>query len=32
VPTPVFGPLTVDEWNQFHLRHGEPHMSFVVPA
>jgi hypothetical protein len=29
---PAFGRLTVDEWNQFHLRHSELHMSFVVPA
>jgi hypothetical protein len=29
---PVFGKLNVDEWNQFHLRHAELHMSFVTPA
>jgi hypothetical protein len=29
---PAFGRLSVDEWNQFHLRHCELHMSFVVPA
>lgn len=28
---PAFGKLTVNEWNQFHLRHSELHMSFVVP-
>jgi len=29
---PVIGRLTVDEWNQFHLRHAEMHMSFAVPV
>ncbi len=29
---PVFGKLNVDQWNRFHLRHSELHMSFVVPA
>jgi hypothetical protein len=29
---PAFGKLTVAEWNQFHLRHSELHMSFVQPA
>lgn len=28
---PVFGPLTHEEWTQFHLRHAELHLSFVVP-
>jgi len=28
---PVAGRLTIDEWDQFHLRHAEMHMSFVVP-
>ena len=31
-PHPAFGELTRDEWNTFHLRHCELHMSFVVPA
>jgi hypothetical protein len=31
-PHPVMGELTVKEWNTFHLRHAELHMSFVVPA
>jgi hypothetical protein len=31
-PHPAFGHLTPDEWNKFHLRHAELHMSFVVPA
>ncbi|MCA9023557.1 MAG: DUF1569 domain-containing protein [Planctomycetaceae bacterium] len=28
---PAFGKLTRQEWDQFHLRHAEMHMSFVVP-
>jgi hypothetical protein len=31
-PNPGIGPLTVDEWTQFHLRHAELHMSFAKPA
>lgn len=31
-PHPAFGELTLEEWNTFHLRHAELHMSFVVPA
>ena len=30
VPHPGFGKLSRDEWNQFHLRHAEMHMSFLV--
>ena len=29
---PGFGPLTLDEWTQFHLRHAELHMSFLLDA
>jgi hypothetical protein len=29
---PVAGPLSIEEWNRFHLRHSEMHMSFLVPA
>lgn len=29
---PMLGRLSIDEWNQFHLRHAEMHMSFAVPA
>src|SRR5262249_12618476 len=29
---PAFGKMDVDEWNLFHLRHSELHMSFVTPA
>jgi hypothetical protein len=31
-PHPALGALSTDEWNTFHLRHSELHMSFVVPA
>jgi Protein of unknown function (DUF1569) len=32
VPHPVIGRLSVDEWNEFHLRHAELHLSFFVPV
>jgi hypothetical protein len=28
---PVFGAMSPSEWNQFHLRHAEMHLSFLVP-
>ncbi|HEX9832506.1 MAG TPA: DUF1569 domain-containing protein [Mycobacterium sp.] len=28
---PFLGPLSVDEWTQFHLRHAEMHVSFAAP-
>ena len=28
---PFFGPLSDEEWDQISLRHGELHMSFLVP-
>ena len=31
VPHPVFGAMNVDQWHQFHLRHAEMHLSFIVP-
>jgi hypothetical protein len=31
-PSPVFGELTRDEWNQIHLKHSALHMSFLVPS
>jgi hypothetical protein len=31
-PHPVIGPLSVAEWNQFHCRHAEMHLSFLVPV
>lgn len=31
VPHPVFGKMTVEQWNLFHLRHAEMHLSFIVP-
>ena len=27
---PGFGKITNEEWNKFHLRHAEEHMSFLV--
>jgi hypothetical protein len=32
VPHPAIGPLTDNEWNQFHCRHAEMHLSFLVPT
>jgi hypothetical protein len=32
VPHPVFGKMNPSQWDQFHLRHGEMHLSFIVPA
>jgi hypothetical protein len=29
---PVFGRMNLAEWDQFHLRHAELHLSFIVPA
>ncbi len=29
---PVAGPLSIEEWDRFHLRHAEMHLSFLVPA
>lgn len=31
-PNPVFGEMTIDEWNQLHLKHASLHMSFLVPG
>ena len=31
-PSPVFGQMTREEWDQLHLRHAELHLSFFVPA
>ena len=28
-PHPIFGPMPPDEWNRWHLRHAELHLSFV---
>ena len=30
VPHPVIGNLSVRQWNRFHLRHAELHLSFFV--
>jgi hypothetical protein len=29
--SPVFGPMTREEWVKFHLRHAELHLSFFHP-
>jgi hypothetical protein len=31
-PSPVFGQMTREEWDQLHLRHAELHLSFFVPV
>lgn len=31
VPHPVFGKMNPAQWDLFHLRHGEMHLSFIVP-
>jgi len=31
LPSPIFGPLTHEEWKAMHLRHAELHLSFFVP-
>jgi len=30
-PSPVFGPLTHDQWVRLQLRHAEHHFSFILP-
>ena len=32
VTHPVLGKLTNEEWDNFHLRHAEMHLSFAVPC
>ncbi|HVA51497.1 MAG TPA: DUF1569 domain-containing protein [Pirellulales bacterium] len=29
---PLLGELSLDQWDRFHLRHAELHMSFAVPV
>jgi hypothetical protein len=31
-PHPILGRMTLAEWQQFHLRHAELHLSYIVPA
>lgn len=31
-PSPLFGPLSIEEWNQLHCRHAELHLSFIQPS
>ncbi|MFQ5489266.1 MAG: DUF1569 domain-containing protein [Phycisphaerae bacterium] len=28
---PIFGPLTRQQWQQFHLHHAAHHLSFMIP-
>lgn len=30
-PSPFLGEMSIEEWNQFHCRHAELHMSFLIP-
>jgi len=30
-PNPFLGPMTPDEWRQFHLIHAAHHLSFLIP-
>ncbi len=32
VAHPVFGAMNVAQWDLFHLRHAEMHLSFIVPG
>lgn len=32
VPSPLLGPLSVEEWNRLHCRHAELHFSFLLPG
>jgi len=31
-PHPAFGAMSVEQWDQFHLRHAEMHLSFILPG
>ena len=31
MPSPVFGPMTHDEWKRLAMRHAELHLSFFKP-
>ncbi len=31
VPHPLLGCLSAAQWDKFHLRHAESHLSFVIP-
>jgi hypothetical protein len=30
-PHPLLGTMSAPQWDQFHLRHAELHLSFIVP-
>lgn len=31
-PSPIFGPLTPEQWREVHLWHCEHHFSFLIPG
>ena len=31
VPSPLIGRLSREQWDQFHMRHAELHLSFILP-
>lgn len=31
-PSPLFGPMTHDDWERLHCRHAELHLGFLVPS
>ena len=31
-PSPVFGAMSHEQWEQLHCRHAELHLSFIHPA
>lgn len=31
MPSPLLGDLDIEQWNQFHMRHAELHLGFLVP-
>jgi hypothetical protein len=31
-PSPIFGPLTPEQWREVHLWHCEHHLSFLLPC
>lgn len=31
-PSPVLGAMSAAQWEQFHCRHAEHHLSFLIPA
>jgi hypothetical protein len=31
-PSPLFGPMTHEQWEQLHCRHAEHHFGYIVPT